>query len=237
MQVPVATHPPHGEAARALASRIGEALPPSLVTLWRESGAGVLLVSPEIDRPYLEPGRVAWRHVRCRGGLFVPLEPEPAALWEVIGGWLDLFGGGHVSGARLSGGGGRDPVAGGGGAAAGADPSPRLQPGAGGAENTRSRLRARCRALSTRPGWARGDRPPTGALVPRDALQRGVLAAGARRVGGGQRGHGGRERTLTIMMGRDGSTLPGSGSDGARGGGAVKPGVRPCGNGRGTRCI
>jgi hypothetical protein len=106
---PHTTVPPHWPVAERMARTIAAGLPPTLIALWVRSGRGTLVVT-EGERPRFESASFIWRDVQAQGVLFVSPRDDAQALWQVVGAWLDAFGGSFGGIERLSDGHGATPL-------------------------------------------------------------------------------------------------------------------------------
>lgn len=106
---PHITMPPHWPVAERMARTIAAGLPPTLVALWVRSGRGTLIVT-EGERHRFESASFIWRDVQAHGVLFLSPHNDERALWQVVGEWLDAFGGSFGGTERLSDGHGATPM-------------------------------------------------------------------------------------------------------------------------------
>jgi hypothetical protein len=77
--------------------------------LWVRSGRGTLIVA-EGEQPRFESASFVWRDVQAQGVLFVSPHGDEQTLWQVVGVWLDAFGGSFGRTERLSDGHGATPL-------------------------------------------------------------------------------------------------------------------------------
>lgn len=106
---PFATRPPYRPLALSMMRPVGTFLPMTLVRLWKESGRGLFIFDEGLQAE-LKLGAFFWRDVQAYTAIYLPLDCEDEVLWEMVGMWLDHFGGSFGKGQRMSEGYGATPT-------------------------------------------------------------------------------------------------------------------------------